>query len=121
MSAELDLWQTEWCPSSHRVRQRLTELGLTYTVHQVPTERVDRDELMARTGQQTIPALIADGVSVEGEAAIVRYLNEHFAEPAGAAQQRAKAATIRKEQLEQACSEVAGPAVEVRDRGRVAA
>jgi hypothetical protein len=20
-------WQTEWCPASHRVRQRLTELG----------------------------------------------------------------------------------------------
>ena len=31
----LELWQTEWCPASHRVRQRLTELGLTYTVHQV--------------------------------------------------------------------------------------
>ena len=30
-SLELELWQTEWCPSSHRVRQRLTELGLTYT------------------------------------------------------------------------------------------
>jgi hypothetical protein len=29
----LELWQTEWCPASHRVRQRLTELGLTYVVH----------------------------------------------------------------------------------------
>ena len=24
----LELWQTEWCPASRRVRQRLTELGL---------------------------------------------------------------------------------------------
>ncbi len=32
----LELWQTEWCPASRRVRQRLTELGLSYTIHQVP-------------------------------------------------------------------------------------
>ena len=25
----LELSQTEWCPTSHRVRQRLTELGRT--------------------------------------------------------------------------------------------
>lgn len=26
----LELWQTEWCPASRRVRQRLTELGVDY-------------------------------------------------------------------------------------------
>ena len=31
-----ELWQTEWCPASRRVRQRLTELGIDYLVHQVP-------------------------------------------------------------------------------------
>ena len=25
-----ELWQTEWCPASRRVRQRLTELGVDY-------------------------------------------------------------------------------------------
>ena len=25
-----ELWQTEWCPASRRVRQRLTELGIDY-------------------------------------------------------------------------------------------
>ena len=44
MSPTLDLWQTEWCPASHRVRQRLTELGLTYTAHQVPVKRDDRGD-----------------------------------------------------------------------------
>ena len=29
----LELWQTEWSPASHRVRQRLTELAVTYTTH----------------------------------------------------------------------------------------
>ena len=26
----LELWQTEWCPASRRVRERLTELGVDY-------------------------------------------------------------------------------------------
>ena len=37
-----ELWQTEWCPASRRVRQRLTELGIDYLAHQVPVEKVDR-------------------------------------------------------------------------------
>jgi hypothetical protein len=35
------LYQTEWCPASRRVRERLTELGLDYLVRQVPVERED--------------------------------------------------------------------------------
>jgi len=46
----LVLWQTEWCPGSHRVRQRLTELGLTYTTRQVPVRQHARTELRAATG-----------------------------------------------------------------------
>jgi glutaredoxin len=30
----LELYQTEWCPASRRVRERLTELGLDYLVRQ---------------------------------------------------------------------------------------
>ncbi len=29
-----ELSQKEWCPTSHRVRQRLSELGRTYTTRQ---------------------------------------------------------------------------------------
>jgi len=28
----LELYQTEWCPASRRVRERLTELSLDYLV-----------------------------------------------------------------------------------------
>jgi hypothetical protein len=35
----LELWQTEWCPASRRVRERLTELGVDYVVGQVPVEK----------------------------------------------------------------------------------
>lgn len=41
-----ELWQTEWCPASRRVRQRLTEFGIDYLDAHVPVERV-REELKA--------------------------------------------------------------------------
>jgi glutathione S-transferase len=103
----LELWQTEWCPASHRVRQHLTEVGLSYTVRQVPVEREDRVELVASTGQESIPVLVADGVVIAGEAAIVSYLNTRFAEPPEAEHQRAKAARMRRTELEKACQELA--------------
>jgi glutathione S-transferase len=104
MSARtLELWPTEWCPASHRVRQRLTELGLTYTVHQVPVERDARVQLERATGRRTIPILVAGEEVVGGEQAILAYLDDHFTEPADAGEQRAKAAKAMRKELVQAC------------------
>jgi glutathione S-transferase len=99
----LELWQTEWCPASHRVRQRLTELGLTYTTRQVPVEREDRAELVTSTGQESIPVLAVKGQVIAGEGAIVTHLNTQFAEPPEAERQRAKAAKAKRKELEAAC------------------
>ena len=99
----LELWQTEWCPASHRVRQRLTELGLTYTSHQVPVAREARVELQRATGTDEIPVLVADGGAVRGEQAILAYLDEHHIEPPDAAEQRAKAAKAKRKELEAEC------------------
>jgi glutathione S-transferase len=71
----LELWQTEWCPASHRVRQRLTELGLTCTVHQVPVERDARAQLEHATGRRAIPTLVAAENVIDGEPAILAYLD----------------------------------------------
>ena len=38
----LELFQAEWCPYSHRVRQRLTELGVDFVARQVEAEPDDR-------------------------------------------------------------------------------
>lgn len=103
----LELWQTEWCPASHRVRQRLTELALTYTTHQVPVGREARDELLRATGASEIPVLVADGEPVRGEQAILAYLDEHFSEPPDAAEQRAKATKAKRKELEAACPKLA--------------
>ncbi len=104
MSAKLELWQTEWCPASHRVRQRLTELGLSFTAHQVAVNRDARAALKATTGQATIPALVIEGREIiTGEEGILGYLGERFIEPAEAVAQRQKAAKAKQRELEQAC------------------
>jgi len=101
--ATLELWQTQWCPAWHRVRQRLTELGLTYTTRQVPVQQEARTELRAATGANEIPVLRAGGRYIRGEQAILAYLDEHFIEPPDAAELRAKAAKAKHKELEAAC------------------
>ena len=87
----VELWQAEWCPWSHRVRQRLTELDVSYLAHQVPVERSNRSELISLSGQAQIPVLKLDRHVITGTAAILAFLDETFAEPDGAAEHRAKA------------------------------
>ena len=77
----LDLFQTEWCPASQRVRQRLTELGLDYVIRQVPVEREARTALRRATGAETIPVLrLENGSAIVGEESILAYLSEHLPE-----------------------------------------
>ncbi len=100
----LELYQTEWCPASRRVRERLTELGLDYLVHQVPVEREARTTLLEATGADTIPALLLeDGGAVAGEEAIEVYLDERFDEPPEAEAHRLKAAKAHRRYLEEEC------------------
>lgn len=98
----IELWQTEWCPASRRVRQRLTELGVDYVIRQVPVERADRVALRAAAGTETIPVLTLGRDHVAGEDAILRRLDA-LPEPPGAAAHRLKAAKARRRQLEEEC------------------
>ena len=53
----IELYQAEWCPHSHKVRQRMTELGLDFVARQVAADKEDRpDELEIPTldGHATI-------------------------------------------------------------------
>ena len=107
MPAGFELWQTEWCPASRRVRQRLTELGLSFLARQVPVEREARTELGSATGQRTIPALVAGDEVIVGEQAILAYLGSRFSEPSDAPAQRAKADKAKRKELEEACPKLA--------------
>lgn len=100
----LELWQTEWCPASHRVRERLTELSVDYVVRQVPVEKSERTALRQAVGTDTIPALLIAGSSpVIGEPAIRAYLDEHLREPTDAESHRIKAEKARRRYLEEEC------------------
>jgi len=77
----ITLYQTEWCPYCHRVRQVLTELGLTYTAVNVPYLSEERAELMALTGQAGVP-VFTDGDRVYGDSdEIITYLRATYPAP----------------------------------------
>ena len=99
-----ELWQTEWCPASRRVRQRLTELGIDYLTRQVPVEKDDRVLLRERTGTDTIPVLVAPTASrSSARSAILAHLDEHEPVPAEARAHRLKAEKARRRYLEEEC------------------
>ena len=100
----LELFQSEWCPASRRVRQRLTELGLDYVIRQVPVERAARTTLREAIGAGTIPALrLENGSAIVGEENILAYLGEHVGESLEADAHRQKAAKARRRYLEEEC------------------
>jgi glutathione S-transferase len=99
-----ELWQTEWCPASRRVRQRLTELSIDTITRQVPVERDDRLLLRERTGSDTIPVLVTpDGEVLSGENAILAHLDAHGPSTAEALAHRLKAEKARRRYLEEEC------------------
>lgn len=91
------LYQAEWCPHSSRVRERFTELGVSFVARQVPAEPVDREEMRRKTGTDEIPALLLeDGTAVTGGAdAIIAYLDEHYSERSDAATHRQRVGNAR--------------------------
>jgi len=88
----IELYQAEWCPYSHRVRQRLTELGVSFLARQVPAESADREELRRKTGSDEIPALIDGEQVVVGDAdELIGYLDRTYNERVDADEHRRQA------------------------------
>jgi glutathione S-transferase len=74
----LELFQAEWCPYSHRVRQRLTELGVDFVARQVEAEPDERSALKKASGQTSIPTLVDGDEVVTHPDEIVAYLDERY-------------------------------------------
>lgn len=81
----LTLFQVEWCPYCHVVRQAMTELGLTYVTVNVPARREERAELIGLTQQDAVPALEDGDRVVLGSHDIIEYLRASFPAPEDAA------------------------------------
>ena len=74
----IKLYQAEWCPFSHRIRAKLTELGIDYEAVNVSASSEKRAELKEITGNSTIPVL-ADGEKVFSDSSeILSYLGEEY-------------------------------------------
>lgn len=84
----LELYQSEGCPHSATVREKLSELGVSYVIHnpRLPgemggdvTNEVTHDELTA-AGEDQIPYLIDTdrGVQMYESDDIVAYLTEQY-------------------------------------------
>ncbi|MBW3569056.1 glutaredoxin [Candidatus Parcubacteria bacterium] len=88
----IKLYQAEWCPHSHKIRQRLTELGVPFIAMQVSVDREQRAELKQVSGQDTIPAVVLeDGTVLSGkDETILSKLNEIYPEPPEAAEHKEK-------------------------------
>ena len=89
-----ELYQAEWCPHSRRVRQRFTELGVSFVARQVPADPGDREELRRRTGSDEIPALVTEDGTVVNEDAdrIIEYLDHRHSERLDAEEHQERAA-----------------------------
>jgi glutaredoxin len=78
----MKLYQAEWCPFSHRVRAKLTELGIDYELVNVSASAKKREELEEVAGTKAIPVLV-DGQRVisDSDEAISYLEHEYEADP----------------------------------------
>jgi glutathione S-transferase len=77
----LELYQFEECPYCQRVRKKMTDLGLSYIIHNVPREREKRVELKKKFGQLFVPVLVdpnTNTVIVDDDDAILKYLEDNY-------------------------------------------
>ncbi len=82
----LELYQAEGCGYSGTVREKLTELGVSYVVHNPRTAAGEtrnegtHDELLTLGGEDQIPFLVdhQHGVTMYESDEIVEYLDEQY-------------------------------------------
>ncbi len=74
----MKLYQYEGCGYCHDVRQKMSELLLTYVVVNVPVEQRLRTEVMAVSGQATVPVLVDGDVVLDDEDEILEYLENTY-------------------------------------------
>ena len=74
----IKLYQAEWCPFSHRVRAKLTELGVGYEVVNVSASSERREELKDITGDSAIPALVDGEKVISDSDEAISYLQEKY-------------------------------------------
>ena len=74
----IQLYQAEWCPFSHMVRAKLTELGVPYEAINVRAEGDERTKIKELTGDVTTPVMV-DGEKVLSDSSeIISHLERNY-------------------------------------------
>src|SRR5919106_962175 len=74
----MKLYQAEWCPFSHRVRAKLTELGIDYEIVNVPASTKKREELEEVAGTKAIPVLVDGERVISDSDEAISYLEQKY-------------------------------------------
>jgi glutaredoxin/uncharacterized protein (DUF302 family) len=74
----MKLYQAEWCPFSHRVRAKLTELGVDYETVNVPASSNKREELEEVAGTTAIPVLVDGDRIISDSDEAISYLEQEY-------------------------------------------
>jgi glutaredoxin 3 len=72
------LYQAEWCPFSHRIRAKLTELGVDYEVINVSASSKHREELEEIAGTKAIPVLVDGERVISDSEEAISYLDQMY-------------------------------------------
>ncbi|MEK7479486.1 MAG: glutaredoxin domain-containing protein [Patescibacteria group bacterium] len=77
----LELYQFEECPYCKAVRMKLTDLGMSYIIHNVQRIREERKELEKITGQKFVPVLVDPNTGImiaDDDEKAIEYLEKTY-------------------------------------------
>ncbi|MDA8344908.1 MAG: glutathione S-transferase N-terminal domain-containing protein [Thermaerobacter sp.] len=74
----MTLYQIEGCPYCHMVRQKLSDMELTYVSVCVSPDRSRRQKVLEASGQPTVPVLVDGDVVLADENEIIAYLAKTY-------------------------------------------
>ena len=74
----MKLYNLESCPFCEIVRDKLSELNLTYDKIEVPAARQEREAVYEASGQYLVPVLVDGEVVLDDEDKILHYLDETY-------------------------------------------
>lgn len=80
----MTLYQFEGCPYCRMVRQKRSDLELTYVSVCVSQDRSRRPQVVEASGQPTVPVLVDGDVVLSDEDEIVAYLEKTHGASGGA-------------------------------------
>ncbi|MAF79763.1 glutaredoxin [bacterium] len=81
MEKMLELYQFEECPYCKVVRTKLTDLGISYIIHNVSREQEERTDLEKISEQKFVPVLVdpnTDMMISDDDEKAVKYLEETY-------------------------------------------